>query len=45
MPVTTLHGAPVADGRVGSRTTGLRDAYWARHADPAWTTPVRYGPT
>ena len=30
------------DGRVGPRTTELRDRYWQRHVDPAWSTPVRY---
>lgn len=43
MPVTRLNGNPIGDGRVGSRTTDLRDRYWQRHVDPAWSTPVRYG--
>ena len=42
MPVTTLNGNPIGDGRVGSRTTDLRDRYWQRHSDPAWSTAVRY---
>lgn len=42
MPVTTLDGAPIGAGLPGPRTTDLRDRYWARHADPAWSTPVRY---
>ena len=42
MPVTTLNGNPIGDGRVGSRTTELRDRYWQRHSDPAWSTAVRY---
>ena len=42
MPVTTLDGAPIGAGVPGPRTTDLRDRYWARHADPAWSTPVRY---
>ena len=23
-------------------TADLRDRYWQRHTDPAWSTPVRY---
>jgi branched-chain amino acid aminotransferase len=42
MPVTCLNGSPIGDGHVGSRTTELRDRYWQRHVDPAWSTPVRY---
>ncbi|MEP7204198.1 MAG: aminotransferase class IV, partial [Ilumatobacteraceae bacterium] len=42
MPIARINGAPIGDGRVGKRTTDLRDRYWQRHADPAWTTPVRY---
>ncbi|HEX3088226.1 MAG TPA: aminotransferase class IV [Ilumatobacteraceae bacterium] len=42
MPVTTLNGKPIGDGSVGSRTTDLRDRYWQRHSDPAWSTAVRY---
>jgi branched-subunit amino acid aminotransferase/4-amino-4-deoxychorismate lyase len=42
MPISRLNGAPIGDGGVGKRTTDLRDRYWQRHADPAWTTSVRY---
>lgn len=42
MPVTRLNGEPIGDGLVGPRTTDLRDRYWQRHVDPAWSTPVRY---
>jgi len=42
MPVTRLNGQPIGDGRVGKHTTDLRDRYWQRHSDPAWSTPVRY---
>jgi branched-chain amino acid aminotransferase len=42
MPVTRLNGHPIGDGRVGPHTTDLRDRYWQRHTDPAWSTPVRY---
>jgi len=42
MPVTVIDGQPVGAGTPGPRTTLLRDRYWARHADPRYTTPVRY---
>lgn len=42
MPVTKIDGAPVGDGRPGPATAALTEAYWAKHADPAWTTPVDY---
>ncbi len=40
MPVTRIDGAPVADGRSGSFTRQITELYWAKHSDPAWTTPV-----
>jgi branched-chain amino acid aminotransferase len=42
IPVTAVDGSPVGRGRPGLRTLDLRERYWARHADPAYTTPVRY---
>jgi len=42
MPVTRLNGQPIGDGHVGKHTADLRDRYWQRHTDPAWSTPVRY---
>jgi branched-chain amino acid aminotransferase len=42
MPVTVIDGKPVADGAPGPLTLRLRDAYWRRHEDPRFTTPVRY---
>jgi branched-chain amino acid aminotransferase len=42
MPVTALDGRPVADGKVGPVTRRLTALYWEKHADPAWSTPVRY---
>lgn len=42
MPVTRLDDRPIADGRVGPITRRLIDAYWQKHDDPAWTTPVDY---
>jgi branched-chain amino acid aminotransferase len=43
MPVTLVDGQPVGAGTPGPRTTALREAYWARHSDPGYATPVRYG--
>jgi branched-chain amino acid aminotransferase len=43
MPVTTVDGARVGDGLPGAATMQLRERHWARHADPAWSTAVRYG--
>ena len=42
IPVTAVDGKPIGTGKPGVRTLELRDRYWARHADPAFTTPVRY---
>lgn len=43
MPVTRIDGAAVGDGEPGPVTGRLTERYWARHDDPAWTTPVDYG--
>jgi len=40
MPLTRIDGRPVGDGRPGAITRRLIDLYWAKHEDPAWTTPV-----
>jgi branched-chain amino acid aminotransferase len=45
MPVTRFEGAAVGDGRPGPVTLELRDAYWAAHDDPRYTTPVSYPKT
>jgi branched-chain amino acid aminotransferase len=42
IPVTSVDGSPVGAGRPGAQTLDLRERYWARHADPAYSTPVRY---
>lgn len=42
MPVTSVDGAPVASGQVGSVTRRLMDLYWHKHDDPAWSTTVLY---
>lgn len=42
MPITSLDGEPVGDGRVGPVTRRLREQYWAAHEDPRHVTPVDY---
>jgi branched-chain amino acid aminotransferase len=42
MPVTVVDGQPVGSGKPGPRTCQLREAYWARHDDPRYSTAVRY---
>ncbi|MEM9464346.1 MAG: aminotransferase class IV [Actinomycetota bacterium] len=42
MPITTIDGRRLGDGGPGPITTTLRDAYWAAHQDPRFTTPVQY---
>jgi branched-chain amino acid aminotransferase len=42
MPITSLDGQLVGDGKVGPVTRRLRDAYWAAHDDPRYITPVDY---
>ncbi len=38
MPIASVDGRPLGERPVTSR---LLQDYWAAHADPAWTTPVR----
>ena len=42
MPVTRVNDAPIGDGSVGPVTRRITDLYWAKHADPAWRSPVSY---
>lgn len=42
MPVTTVDGSPIDDGRPGPVTLSLREAYWKLHEDPRFTTPIGY---
>lgn len=42
LPVTRVDGSAIGDGRPGSLTRRLRDAYWAAHDDPRYATPVQY---
>lgn len=42
MPITTLDGAPVGDGRVGPVTQRLWQGYWDAHSDPRLSVAVEY---
>lgn len=42
MPITSLDGQPVGDGKIGSVTKKIWDDYWAMHEDPKYTTAVSY---
>ena len=42
MPVTTIDGHPVGNGRVGEMTMKLQDIYWNWHQDPGYKTSVIY---
>ncbi|UPK75565.1 aminotransferase class IV [Nocardioidaceae bacterium SCSIO 66511] len=42
MPITSIDGVPVGDGRAGPVTSQLRDAYWKAHSDPRYVTTVDY---
>ena len=42
MPVVSIDGRVLGDGRPGPLTTRLRDAYWAAHDDPRWATSIDY---
>lgn len=43
MPVATLDGQPVGDGRPGPVAMKIRDRYWELHRDPRYTVNVDYG--
>lgn len=43
MPVTTLDGKPVADGKRGPVTTRIHDLYWSRQEEGWLGTDVPYG--
>jgi branched-chain amino acid aminotransferase len=42
MPITSLDGEQVGDGRVGPVTRRLRDLYWGAHEDPRYITEIDY---
>ncbi|EXJ71493.1 uncharacterized protein A1O5_05301 [Cladophialophora psammophila CBS 110553] len=42
MPITSLDGVPVKDGKIGPLTTKIWDLYWDMHYDPAYSFPIDY---
>jgi len=42
MPVVSIDGRMLGEGKPGPLTTELRRRYWDAHDDPRWTTPVDY---
>lgn len=42
MPITRIEDRILGNGAPGPVSMALRELYWARHADPAETTPVPY---
>lgn len=42
MPVATLDGRPVGEGRPGPMSTAIRERYWELHRDPRYTLAVDY---
>ncbi|KAG8164915.1 hypothetical protein KVR01_005190 [Diaporthe batatas] len=42
MPITSLDGQLVRDGKVGPITKKIWDAYWVMHYDPAYTLEIEY---
>lgn len=43
MPITSLDGQKVKDGKIGPITTAIWDHYWAMHWDPVYSAEVDYG--
>ncbi|CAK7203390.1 hypothetical protein SEUCBS139899_006123 [Sporothrix eucalyptigena] len=42
MPITSLDGKPVADGKVGPVTKAIWDEYWAMHYKEAYSFEIKY---
>ncbi|EXJ94976.1 hypothetical protein A1O1_00094 [Capronia coronata CBS 617.96] len=42
MPITSLDGQPVKDGKIGPVTQKIWDDYWALHYDPAYSFEIDY---
>jgi branched-subunit amino acid aminotransferase/4-amino-4-deoxychorismate lyase len=42
MPITSLDGVPVKDGKVGPITKTIWDGYWAIHYDPTYSFEINY---
>lgn len=43
MPITTLDGAKVGNGKPGPLTQRLDKLYWNAHDDPRWSSAIDYG--
>lgn len=43
MPITTLDGKPINEGKLGPVTSKIWDTYWAMHHDPAYSVAIKYG--
>lgn len=43
VPVASVDGRDIGDGRPGPLTTRLSELYWAAHDDPKYATPINYG--
>jgi len=42
MPVTTVNGKPIGDGKPGKITILIQTRYWQAHDEERWTTPIEY---
>jgi branched-chain amino acid aminotransferase len=42
LPVTRVDGEPVGSGEAGAITRRLLQTYWDWHAEPRYSTPIRY---
>jgi branched-subunit amino acid aminotransferase/4-amino-4-deoxychorismate lyase len=42
MPITSLDGQKIKDGKVGPITKKIWDGYWAMHWDPKHTIDIAY---
>ncbi|WP_292388502.1 aminotransferase class IV [Mesorhizobium sp.] len=42
MPVTRVDEAVIGNGKVGPVTLQIKDLYWTKHTDPAWSTQISY---
>ena len=42
MPITSLDGQPVKDGKIGPITNKIWDQYWAMHYDSQYSFEIRY---
>ena len=42
MPVTSVNGITIGDGKPGKITTLIQKRYWEAHDERPWTTPVDY---